>query len=137
VQRLSWLLLSAALCACKSDAQRAHEGQVARLAELIGRLRRADNQDKRAALQELERVPCPDPSACALQDLCLRAYGLHQEALDMIDELKGVERSAAPAPLDLPESMARAQSTLDQAKTLSEQCAEEQVRVMRKSLIDG
>jgi hypothetical protein len=137
--RLARLLALGLLCvsgfACKSDAERAHQGQVARLAEHIDRLRRADNQAKREPLSALAAIPCPDADACALQDLCLRAYRLHQSALDAISALTQLSRSDAPPPPDVSQRLAQARAELAQAKTLSETCAEQQVRVVRKALI--
>jgi hypothetical protein len=131
------VLLTALLPSCKSDAERARQGQVARLVEHIDRLRRADNLEKRAPLEALTHVPCPDAEACALQDLCLRAYRLHQSSLDTIRELDQHARSPAPPPADVGERLTRAERDLTQAKTLSEQCAETQVRVMRKALLQS
>lgn len=138
--RAGWALLCCIGCfiasvACKSDAERAHQGQVARLAEHIERLRLADNRDKRGPLQALAAVPCPDAEACALQDLCLRGYRLHQGALDSIAALERQSKSDAPAPADVGQQLAKAQSDLAQAKTLTEECADQQVRILRKTLM--
>jgi hypothetical protein len=137
--RFARLLALGLLCsgslACKSDAERSHQGQVARLAEHIDRLRRADNQAKREPLAALAAIPCPDADACALQDLCLRAYRLHQSALDAISSLQRLSQSDGPAPPDTARRLEQAQTELAQAKTLSETCAEQQVRVVRKALI--
>lgn len=133
----AWLaaLLVATLLACKSDAERARLGQVARLADHIDRLRRADNRDKRALLQALGGIDCPDAEACALKDLCLRAYSVHQSGLDEIESLqKLAKQEATPAPPDLGVRLERAEAQLVQAKTLSEDCAEEQVRVVRSAM---
>ena len=128
-------MLVATLLSCKSDAERVRLGQVARLADHIDRLRRADNPDKRALLQALGGIDCPDAEACALKDLCLRAYSVHQSALDQIESLQRLaEQTLAPTPADLPASLERAQAQLEQAKTLSEKCAEEQVRLMRSAM---
>jgi len=120
---------------CKSDAERAHQGQVARIAEHIERLRLADNRDKRAPLEALAAVPCPDAEACALQDLCLRGYRLHQGALDAIAALERQSRSDSPPPADVGQRLAKAQNDLAQAKTLTEDCADQQVRILRKTLM--
>jgi hypothetical protein len=108
---------------------------VARLAEHIDRLRRADNHAKRAPLAALAAIPCPDADACALQDLCLRAYRLHQSALDAISTLDNLAQSDTPPPPDVSQRLQQAQADLGQAKTLSETCAEQQVRVLRQALI--
>jgi hypothetical protein len=137
--RLARLLALSLLCssglACTSDAERAHQGQVVRIAEHIDRLRRADNQAKREPLAALAAIPCPDADACALQDLCLRAYRLHQSALDAIRSLEQLSRSPTPPPSDVAQRLQQAQTDLAQAKGLSETCAEQQVRVVRKALI--
>jgi hypothetical protein len=122
-------------CSCKSDVERAHQGQVARLAEHIERLRRADNGAKREPLAALAAVPCPDADACALQDLCLRGYRLHQSALDAIAALERLSRNDTAPPADVGQRLERAQSELSQAKTLTEDCAEQQVRIMRHALL--
>jgi hypothetical protein len=121
---------------CKSDAERARLAQTARLAEHVDRLRRADNQDKRALLDALRQAECHEPEACAFKDLCVRAYALHQHALDSIGRLKQLtEQGAGALPQASAAELARVQEELDRAKALTEQCAEEQVRVVRKSLL--
>ena len=133
----AWLgaVLVATLLGCKSDAERARLGQVARLADHIDRLRRADNPDKRALLQALAGIDCPDAEACALKDLCLRAYSVHQSALDQIESLQHLaEQQLTAAPPDTNARLERAQAQLEQGKTLGENCAEEQVRLMRSAL---
>jgi hypothetical protein len=131
------VLLAPLLWGCKSDAERAHQGQVARLVEHIDRLRRADNAAKREPLAALTRIPCPDAEACALQELCVRAYQLLQGSLDAISELEQQAHSPEPPPAGVRERVLRTERELGQAKTLSEQCAEEQVRVMRKALLSS
>lgn len=127
----------AGLAACKSDAERARLGQVARLADQIERLRRADNPDKRALLEQLIRTDCPDAEACGLKDLCVRAYRLHQSALDSITALQAFTRGDAgtPAPANLGDRLTRTREDLERARQLSETCAAEQIRVVRKSLL--
>jgi hypothetical protein len=134
---LSALLASVLLPGCKSDAERVHQGQVARLVEHVDRLRRAENHAKRAPLEALTRVPCPDAEACALQALCVRAYQLLQGSLDAMSELDRQARSPEPPPATVGERLQRAERELAQSKALSEQCAEEQVRVMRKALLSS
>jgi len=135
---LAVALLAGSCCfSCKSDAERAHQGQVARLAERIDRLRRADNDAKREPLAALAAVPCPDADACALQDLCLRGYRLHQSALDAIAALDRLSRSDATPPADVGQRLAQAQRDLTQAKSLTEACAEQQIRVVRHALVGG
>jgi hypothetical protein len=130
----SLALLVALSLACHSDARRAEQARIAHLAERIDRLRRADNPDKRALLEALKQAECVGPDACGLKDLCVRAYGVHQRALDAIDSLKELSADAGPSAA----LRARLQATerdLTEAKDLSEQCAEEQVRSVRKTLM--
>jgi hypothetical protein len=133
---LAVALLAGSCCfGCKSDAERAHQGQVARLAEHIERLRRADNHAKREPLAALAAVPCPDTDTCALQDLCLRGYRLHQSALDAIAGLDRLSRNDAAPPPDVRQRLEQAERDLNQAKSLTEACAEQQIRVVRHALM--
>jgi hypothetical protein len=125
---------------CKSDAERAELAEVARLVEHIDRLRRADNADKQPLLGALSEAECRGADACALKDLCVRAYRLHQGALDAIAAAK--RRAALDA--TAPDATAKArelthlsaiQNDLTEAKGLTERCADEQVRVMRSKLM--
>jgi hypothetical protein len=124
------------LAGCKSSAERMHQGQIANLAERIDRLRRADNPDKRALLETLALTPCPDATACGLKDLCVRAYRLHQDALDSIRALQAMAHvDAGSIPPSVSEKLTHTRSVLEQARQLTEKCAEEQVRVVRKALL--
>lgn len=135
-QRTLVLLLGLALgSSCQSDAERARLGQVARLAEHIDRLRRADNADKRVPLDALVAADCHDDTSCALKDLCVRAYQLHQRSLDSINALKRVAAEETAAVARARPELAATERDLVQAKELMDQCAEEQVRVVRKSLM--
>jgi hypothetical protein len=135
---LRWtpLLASLLLClGCTSDARRAEQGRVANLAERIDRLRRADNPDKRPLLEQLTRAECVSPDACALKDLCVRAYQLHQRGLDAIAALSTLARGDAGANADVATRLATAEKDLALARDLSQRCSEEQVRVVRKVLL--
>ena len=125
---------------CKSDAERAELAEVAHLVEHIDRLRRADNADKEPLLGALSAAPCRGADACALKDLCVRAYRLHQDALDAIAAAK---RRAAGDAAALDEAakareakrLSAIEKDLTEAKALAERCADEQVRVMRSKLM--
>jgi hypothetical protein len=119
---------------CRSDAQRANQAQLLGLAEQVDRLRRADNADKHALLERLRSAECRGAEACALKDLCVRAYQLHQSALDSIEQLKQLSEQVSP-PKESLAQLGQAQTELEQAQALTQQCAEQQVRVVRKSLL--
>jgi hypothetical protein len=120
---------------CTSDAKRVEQGRVANLAERIDRLRRAENADKRPLLEQLTRAECVSPDACALKDLCVRAYQLHQRGLDAIAALRHVAQRDAGASADVSSRLETADRDLAQARELAERCSEEQVRVVRKTLL--
>lgn len=66
----------------------------------------------------------------------MRAYQTHQRVLDAIGAMKAAaERDAAPPSPALRSELGRAERDLGQAKTLTESCAEEQVRAVRKALL--
>jgi hypothetical protein len=120
--------------ACQSDARRADQARIAHLAERIDRLRRADNVDKRALLDALKQTACVGSDACGLKDLCVRAYEVHQRALDAIETLKKLAVDAGPSE-NLRERLRTAERDLTEAKDLGQRCAEEQVRSVRKTLL--
>jgi hypothetical protein len=119
---------------CQSDARRAEQARIAHLAERIDRLRRADNPDKRALLDTLKQTECVGPDACGLKDLCVRAYVVHQRALDAIEGLKKLAVDAGPSER-VRERLRATEHDLTEAKDLGQQCAEEQVRSVRKTLL--
>ena len=132
-----WSLLVAGLVAlgCQSDARRLERARMANLAERIDRLRRAENPDKRPLLEELARAECVGADACALKDLCVRAYQVHQRALDAIEGLAAQAQADASATPSVRERLQRAEQDLTLARELSQRCAEEQVRAVRKVLL--
>jgi len=120
---------------CTSDARRAEQARVANLAERIDRLRRADNADKRPLLKDLERAECAGADACALKDLCVRAYRLHQQGLDAIAALSALARADAGAGANVSGTLSAAERDLAQARELAQLCSEEQVRTVRKTML--
>ena len=122
--------------ACNSDARRAEQGRMANLAERIDRLRRADNPDKRPLLEQLERAECVGADACALKDLCVRAYRLHQQGLDAISALSALARKdAGTRSADVTPRIQAAERDLSLARDLAQRCSEEQVHAVRKTLL--
>lgn len=132
-------LLLFALClsalACTSDARRREQARIARLVEHVDRLRRADNADKRPLLAALIQAQCEGAEACALKDLCVRAYELHQSALDTITELTRQANRDGGTAHDSKQRLEKTESDLLEAKELSQRCAEEQVKAVRKTLM--
>jgi hypothetical protein len=120
---------------CQSDASRAERGRIAQLAERIDRLRRADNPDKGRLLDDLRKTECVGPDACGLKDLCVRAYEVHQRALDAIGAMKSASASDAGASAPLRARLLETERDLRAAKDLSVECADEQVRAVRKTLL--
>jgi len=129
------MLVCLGVLGCTSDARRAEQARVANLAERIDRLRRAENPDKRPLLEGLERAECVGPDACALKDLCVRAYRLHQRGLDTIDALSAVARADAGASPEVVARLAAAERDLALARDLGQRCSEEQVRTVRKTML--
>lgn len=135
LERAFWVA-ALALAACRSDRDRQHQAHLLVLADHIDRLRSADNADKRAHLDRLAAFECQGPEACALKDLCVRAYDVHQRALDAVRALGSAStREPNAAVSELQARFERAQKDLDDAKTLTETCADEQVRAVRKTLM--
>lgn len=122
--------------ACRSDHARQEQARLLTLAEHIDRLRRANNADKRALLAQLTLLECQDAEACGLKDLCVRAYELHQRVLDSIETMqRAAARDASPPEPALRARFGQTERDLAAARGLTESCAEEQVRVVRKALL--
>jgi hypothetical protein len=132
-------LLLLALSACNSEAERRRQGEAVRVAQQIDRLREADNAHKRAELGTLVGLPCGEPALCTLKELCVRAYSLHQEALDEIAALKAMTEpgSAVPAAAaqDASSRLGVTQQKLEKALAETAECAREQVIVVRRFLL--
>ena len=129
------VLLLLAPLSCRSDAERAEQGRLMNLAERIDRLRRADNRDKRELLDGLKRTECVGSDACGLKDLCVRAYQMHQQALDAIEALKKLATGdAGPSPA-VRERLRITEQNLSDAQKLGQECADQQVRAVRKTLL--
>ncbi len=132
---LALALLCSAPLSCHSDARRAEQGRIANLAERIDRLRRADNRDKRELLDGLKKAECIGPDACGLKDLCVRAYETHQRALDSIAAMQELAASDAGPSADVRQRLRTTEQHLAEARALGHECAEEQVRTVRKTLL--
>jgi hypothetical protein len=129
--------LSLGLGACNTEADRRRQGEAVRVAQQIDRLREADNDHKRAELVTLVGLPCGEPALCTLKDQCVRAYSLHQEALDEIAALKAMTEpgAAVPAAQDTSSRLGVTERKLGEARSETEECAREQVRVVRRYLL--
>jgi hypothetical protein len=130
----SSLVLALCLLACATEADRRKQGEAITLARQIDRLREADNVAKRSELEALKLASCTDAEVCALKDLCVRAYALHQEALDEIASFQALGASPGAAP-PARERLSLTEQKLQRAKTRTEDCAREQTRVVRRFLL--
>lgn len=88
---MTWALLGLALAGqvagCRTSTEHSEaRSEAARLGRAIDRLREADNDQKRAWLEQLEAEPCE--KLCALKQLCEGAYREHVAALDAIREAR-------------------------------------------------
>jgi len=129
----------ATLGGCDSEAKRRSQAEAVRVAQQIDRLREADNEHKRGELGTLIGLACGEPAVCTLKELCVRAYSLHQEALDEIAALKAMTAPGSAVP---PAAVQGASSRLgvteqklERARTDTEECAREQVVVVRRFLL--
>ncbi|MET0412949.1 MAG: hypothetical protein ABW217_16705 [Polyangiaceae bacterium] len=133
------IALALCLAACNGEAARRRQGEAVRVAQQIDRLRDADNAHKRAELGTLVALPCGEAALCKLQELCVHAYSLHQEALDEIAALKAMTEPGAAVPAavgkDASTRLDVTQQKLERALADTERCAQEQVVVVRRFLL--
>jgi hypothetical protein len=127
------------LLGCNSEAKRRSQAEAVRVAQQIDRLREADNDHKRGELGTLVGLACGEPAVCTLKELCVRAYSLHQEALDEIAALKAMTApgSAVPAAAarDASSRLDMTEQKLERARADTAECAREQVVVVRRFLL--
>src|SRR5690348_1408979 len=119
--RLLGYLGAFALCACRGEEERAVRREVASMAHAVNQLREAPHNAKEAPLDELKRIACKSAPACELQQVCVSAYRLHAEAVQM-----GVQASQQGSegygPQLAAELLARAEKQLADAKAGTERC---------------
>jgi hypothetical protein len=133
--RTSVLLGLCCALGCATETDRRKQGEAVAVARQIDRLRDAENAAKRGELAALELTSCSDAEVCALKDLCVRAYTLHQEALDEIASLHALAASPGAAVASTRERLGLTEQKLVGAKAQTEECAREQTRVVRRFLL--
>src|SRR5690606_14665080 len=93
----------------------------ASVAHAVNQLREAPHNAKDLPLEQLKAVACKSAPACELQQVCLSAYILHAQAVQM-----GVQASqqgsAGYGPQIAAELLARAEKQLAAAKQGAERC---------------
>jgi hypothetical protein len=80
---LGGLALSCCLLACPDSREAKVAGSAGQVARAIELVRNADNDAKRAPLAALGKVACGSPEVCAVRDVCVEAYKLHVDAVEM------------------------------------------------------
>jgi hypothetical protein len=118
----TWLCLAAlVLSACRGEEERDVSREVASVAHAVNQLREAPHNAKETPLQHLTSITCKSAPACELQQVCVSAYRLHAEAVQM-----GVQASqqgsAGYGPQLTADLLARAEKQLADAKVGAERC---------------
>jgi hypothetical protein len=123
------LMLTPALlvgCPAQDGPERAEAGRVSRA---IDALREADNAGKPELLRALRDQGCDDEQVCAVRSACLAAYELHIRSLESI--ARALVQSDAGDPLTAATALGAAQSELDRARKLTEDCTRVQGELIR------
>lgn len=114
-------LATLTLGACRGEEERAVSREVASVAHAVNQLREAPHNAKETPLEQLKAISCKSAPACELQQVCVSAYRLHAEAVQM-----GVQASqqgsAGYGPQLAAELLARAERQLSDAKAGAERC---------------
>ncbi len=107
--------------ACRGEEERAVSREVASVAHAVNQLREAPHNAKESPLAQLLAIGCKSAPACELQQVCVSAYRLHAEAVQM-----GVQASqqgtAGYGPQLAADLLARAEKQLADAKLGAERC---------------
>jgi hypothetical protein len=110
-----------ASCACRSETERRRTLDALLVSSAVEAVREAPHDDKGAALERLRVTSCTDARACAVKELCLQAYTLHQKSVATTRALARAEPSGE-LPSGAAELLARAERDLAAAKRMSEEC---------------
>jgi hypothetical protein len=116
------------LSGCRSEKEREVSREVATMAHLINQLREAPHNAKTAPLREASQLACKAAPVCELQQVCVQAYRLHADAVQL-----GVQASRAENNPDLiRDVLARAERDLALAKEGMERCVALQGELTRE-----
>lgn len=114
-------LVAVVLSACRGEEERTVSREVASVAHAVNQLREAPHNAKEVPLTQLKAIACKAAPACELQQVCVTAYRLHAEAVQM-----GVQASeqgtSGYGPQLAAELLARAEKQLADAKAGAERC---------------
>lgn len=113
---------------CRSEKEREVSRELARMTHLINQLRDAPHNAKEAPLLAASAEPCKAAPACELQQVCVQAYRLHADAVQM-----GVVASRAGSKPELVRDvLERAERDLALAKEGMERCVALQGELTRE-----
>lgn len=116
------------ICGCRSEKEREASREIAAMAHLINQLREAPNNAKAEPLRAAGDVPCKAAPACELQQVCVQAYRLHADAIEL-----GVSASRAETnPQLVRDVLARAERDLALAKDGMDRCVALQGELTRE-----
>jgi hypothetical protein len=77
-------VLSLSFLSCRHSHDEHSLGNAAQIARTVERLRLASNDEKRAWLNQLQRLPCQTDDVCQMKTLCTRAYEAHLAGIESI-----------------------------------------------------
>ncbi len=115
---------------CDDEAKAAQRAEAERIVHAVRELRDADSDSKAAHLEKLKGQSCQLPKLCSFQDLCVKAYALHQRGLDATrvaaDKLSSDGGLSAAA-----RQVALAKKTLADARVQTRRCADKEGEIVR------
>ncbi len=100
------------------------------MSRAIDAVRAADNPRKSVLLAVLRAVPCAVAEVCAVQSHCVAAYEAHVGALDLVTEAKAGIATAPAA--SVAATLSRAETGLERARHLTDECATRQGELVRR-----
>jgi hypothetical protein len=111
-----------ALCGCRSEGERRETLEALAVSSAIQALREAPHDDKAAALERLEAMPCTSPRAREAKELCAQAYALHQRSIDRTREIRATLAQTAAPPPGAAQVVGRAEKDLEAANRMMQEC---------------
>ncbi|HEY3500264.1 MAG TPA: hypothetical protein VGK73_36485 [Polyangiaceae bacterium] len=114
-------------CPAQDGKERA---EAARVSRAVDALRAADNAKKPEFLQALREQSCDEPEVCAVRSVCVAAYELHVGSLESAASAV-TQAGDGGDPLAAASALGAAQTALDRARKLAEDCTRAQGDLIR------
>ncbi|HEX4338626.1 MAG TPA: hypothetical protein VH062_22125 [Polyangiaceae bacterium] len=126
------VLISTALCACKSEKDEAARAEAGRVAHQIDLLRSAATEEKPTLRKLLEQTACSVPDVCAVKQACSEAYAVRERAMDALASVHHAIGQAGDLPQGTSLVLSEAEADVKRSGTLTLDCAKQETAMSER-----